>query len=890
MKPDPRSSSSRPNQPSSSAASQSKTAVSPAKRFEEPPTVYSDGHLETRYRKADITKANVVNTPYFRSGEYVSRSENDTAMRAFSMEPSRPSPKYALSLHRKESKTGLRIPLTISANHDAQDSFVTLPRTKSHSALPNSLKPSLAGPETRYEKPTGKRRRDGGRQQAVAARSLSPAPIRPDIIAPTQQEDIPLGEEIRSSFRSIGTISSSPVESSSTKRSSVLTKGTSVTDLMMDPQSRPTSKAGGGMTVDEAIDMYIAGFEDDPQTRFASSLVEEEQRRSARLTEAMVDAMGSSPSSQRSSALEPQSPNASDPRGLPSRDQQGPVHLMPPTTSCDQYGFLKASSHVTLSQYESWYREYLPGQERRAKKWVSYMREHGLSSYQPLHFPSKSSKTQRYVMKGIPPAWRGAAWFHYAGGQALIDQDPGLYLDLTSCTEAELSDNEKEAIERDLHRTFPDNIHFKFDQDRESEPALIGSLRRVLRAFALHSPKIGYCQSLNFIAGLLLLFMTEQKAFIMLHIITEEYLPGTHSLNLEGANTDLWVLMLALKSTSPAIWAVVGQTPVSDPSTSASSPRLNSSLSTSLNRARKSALPAFSVSSASLPPISLSTTSWFMSLFISVLPIETTLRIWDMLFYENNPRTLFRAAVAIFRLGEKRIFSTANAVAYSGGFKDASVPSTPNRAHGSSSHRSSRSLASVSDSAELFQVVQTLPKSMLDATGFMDMLIRQDKITGSWVHDKRKWIRHAKEREEAYESRIKSSVADSPAAVASPPLTPIKLPASVNTPSTTLVEPDAITVPTNTPPSRDSTPPPPPPKDDFRAPKSKPGVSPLMPVSQTSVAAAAAAVAETPTKRSSSLWRRRSKTQLHIHPTHNSHDPAPVMVRAHAQRLKGLVG
>ena len=65
---------------------------------------------------------------------------------------------------------------------------------------------------------------------------------------------------------------------------------------------------------------------------------------------------------------------------------------------------------------------------------------------------------------------------------------------------------------------FQNNIHFKPEMQANSENGssnpkyrfvtfetqIIWSLRRVLYAFALHSPRIGYTQSLNFITGLLL--------------------------------------------------------------------------------------------------------------------------------------------------------------------------------------------------------------------------------------------------------------------------------------------------------------------------------------------------------------------------------------------------
>ena len=51
------------------------------------------------------------------------------------------------------------------------------------------------------------------------------------------------------------------------------------------------------------------------------------------------------------------------------------------------------------------------------------------------------------------------------------------------------------------------------------------SLRRVLQAFALHNPDIGYCQSLNFVAGMMLLFLSEEEAFWLLVTVVEKLLP-----------------------------------------------------------------------------------------------------------------------------------------------------------------------------------------------------------------------------------------------------------------------------------------------------------------------------------------------------------------------------
>ena len=76
----------------------------------------------------------------------------------------------------------------------------------------------------------------------------------------------------------------------------------------------------------------------------------------------------------------------------------------------------------------------------------------------------------------------------------------------------------KAQVEKDLPRTFP------------AHPLLDGvgrdALRRVLLAYARYNPKVGYCQGLNFLAGLLLLLMPEESAFTWLGTIAEDVLPG----------------------------------------------------------------------------------------------------------------------------------------------------------------------------------------------------------------------------------------------------------------------------------------------------------------------------------------------------------------------------
>ncbi|KAL8728372.1 MAG: hypothetical protein Q9166_005416 [cf. Caloplaca sp. 2 TL-2023] len=515
---------------------------------------------------------------------------------------------------------------------------------------------------------------------------------------------IPISDhEIRASLRSAMTTTSSTLEPSTT-RSSVVTK-----------ESATTVEVAEGMTVDEAIGMYENGFVDDDDDdsdhdiRSGCSISEEERRRSVRIAEAINDTIGS----HRGTDVVPSMPVSVEPGTVPhdlpfGSELRRTPSIMPSTTTRDQYGFLKGSRYVTLTQYDTWETLYAPDQIRRAKKWITYMKEQGCSTYFPEQFPDRSPKTLRYIRKGIPPAWRGAAWFYYSGGSKFLQTNPNTYSSLLSRSKtSELSSNDVESIERDLHRTFPDNIYFKPDQPatQGSETALLSSLRRLLQAFAIYRPQIGYCQSLNFLAGLLLLFLPEEKAFWMLHIITTDHLPGTHEISLEGANVDLWVLMLALKESNPSVWAKID---VGDED-------------------------AGSIHTERLPPISLCTTSWFMSMFIGTLPIESVLRVWDVVFYEGS-KMLFRIALAIFKMGEQRI-------------KD------------------------VNESMELFQVVQALPRGILDPGILMGVASRRGGISQEWITKKRKERRKWYMKEKARVADAMTPMdGDSPIANGSPDL------------------------------------------------------------------------------------------------------------------------
>ena len=78
-------------------------------------------------------------------------------------------------------------------------------------------------------------------------------------------------------------------------------------------------------------------------------------------------------------------------------------------------------------------------------------------------------------------------------------------------------------IAKDLRRTLPSHPRYQNPDARRA-------LARVLRAYALWHPDIGYCQGMNFLCGTLLLIMAEEDAFWLLAAIVEDVLPGYEPL------------------------------------------------------------------------------------------------------------------------------------------------------------------------------------------------------------------------------------------------------------------------------------------------------------------------------------------------------------------------
>ncbi|XP_022893096.1 TBC1 domain family member 8B-like isoform X1 [Olea europaea var. sylvestris] len=247
--------------------------------------------------------------------------------------------------------------------------------------------------------------------------------------------------------------------------------------------------------------------------------------------------------------------------------------------------------------------------------------------------PPWTEELECLVRGGVPMALRGELWQAFVGVrtrrmekyyQELLAPDAISGNNLESKS-AELDDNSHESstdvtekwkgqIEKDLPRTFPG--HPALDEDGRN------ALRRLLTAYARHNPSVGYCQAMNFFAGLLLLLMPEENAFWTLMGILDDYFDGYYSEEMLESQVDQLVLEELVREKFPKLVNHLDYLGVQ---------------------------------------VAWVTGPWFLSIFMNMLPWESVLRVWDVLLYEGNRVMLFRTALALMELYGPALVTTKDA-------------------------------------------------------------------------------------------------------------------------------------------------------------------------------------------------------------------------------------
>ncbi|XP_027846091.2 TBC1 domain family member 9 [Aphis gossypii] len=240
-------------------------------------------------------------------------------------------------------------------------------------------------------------------------------------------------------------------------------------------------------------------------------------------------------------------------------------------------------------------------QRTKEVNWELYFKDHGdsISMY-------KTKELVKLVLDGIPESLRSNLWLKFSGAYHDMVANPGLYNELVNIASTTKSISHDE-IERDLHRSLPEHPAF------QSEIG-INALRRVLTAYATKNPQIGYCQAMNIIASVLLIYCTEEEAFWLLACICENMLPDYYNNKVVGALVDQGVMDNLIANNLPYIYDILSR----------------------------------------LGLIQMISLSWFLTIFLSVMNYQSAIYIVDWFFFDGA-KVIFQVALSILEMNHKRL-------------------------------------------------------------------------------------------------------------------------------------------------------------------------------------------------------------------------------------------
>ncbi|GBB90243.1 hypothetical protein RclHR1_17120002 [Rhizophagus clarus] len=288
------------------------------------------------------------------------------------------------------------------------------------------------------------------------------------------------------------------------------------------------------------------------------------------------------------------------------------------SSNVDKYGFVTSDGKkIKVIQNEE--KKHDRKDAKRSLKWAHWVSNSklvvrsgnfGISSYK---FPWDSKFFKR-ISKGIPDSWRSPVWYYLAtNGSTDTECDEDLvktYKDLLKLPSAH-----ERQIDLDIPRTLHSHIMFR-TRYGPGQRALFD----VLRAFSNYDEQVGYCQGMTNIVTILLMYYTEEYAFIMLTKLFAKC--NLHDLYIPGFPALMESFYIQEKLMNIYAHKILVHFKNLQVSTTAYATR------------------------------------WYITLFTSdVVPHHTLLRIWDLLMLYGFD-ILYFVAVALLKYNEEILLSS----------------------------------------------------------------------------------------------------------------------------------------------------------------------------------------------------------------------------------------
>lgn len=219
-------------------------------------------------------------------------------------------------------------------------------------------------------------------------------------------------------------------------------------------------------------------------------------------------------------------------------------------------------------------------------------------------------KCKELIRQGIPEFLRGSVWQKLALSRELLNKHPkDIYEQMRRVQSAPCEGD----IVRDINRTFPKHVLYRDKQGLGQQQLL-----NVLRAYSIFNAEVGYCQGMGFICGVLLMYVGEDDAFLMLISLLENYrMAGLFMPNLPLLNKYFFQLQRLLEMNLPRLHEHLTEQGV-EPTMYAS--------------------------------------QWFMTVCIYNFPFSTVVRVWDI-FLAEGVKIIFRIALALLKLNQEALLN-----------------------------------------------------------------------------------------------------------------------------------------------------------------------------------------------------------------------------------------